>query len=273
MVVEWTPIPYSFHDNTNKKRMANQLVSEVQEVQRKAAAGDQNAQVIMNQRHWYSAMQERLRRALGGAADMTADLLGATSINTAVTQNWDQGMMLIRQISDGDPKTIAAIESFNEYMKKGGDRKKYATLSLPLLMQPNGKSYGTSAKQGMVMQAASDYFRGWTRGDAPKARTFAGNLIGAITDATIDVWAARSLQRLAKRLRIPPMAEGSVAGDIKKDGTAGSAFGYGQEIFQDAADQLNMRPDELQAVVWFIEKDRWGENQWTTAAARRLQRQ
>ena len=60
----------------------------------------------------------------------------------------------------------------------------------------------------------------------------------------------------------------------------GSEFGFGQKVFKDAAAKINgegrlqqafpevgeMGPDDLQAVAWFIEKENWTKNGWTTKA-------
>ena len=60
----------------------------------------------------------------------------------------------------------------------------------------------------------------------------------------------------------------------------GSEFGFGQEVFNEAASILNSQggikefnpelgdlgPDDLQAVVWFLEKEKWAKNGWTTKA-------
>jgi hypothetical protein len=57
-------------------------------------------------------------------------------------------------------------------------------------------------------------------------------------------------------------------------------FGFGQDAFREAADEINksgiikniapaisdLGPDDLQAVAWFIEKEKWTNNGWTTKA-------
>ncbi len=57
-------------------------------------------------------------------------------------------------------------------------------------------------------------------------------------------------------------------------------FGFGQDVFREAADEINksgmlknvapqigdLGPDDLQAVAWFIEKENWTKNGWTTKA-------
>ena len=37
----------------------------------------------------------------------------------------------------------------------------------------------------------------------------------------------------------------------------------GQIIMQRAAKKLDMNPDDLQAILWFAEKNKWDANGWT----------
>lgn len=116
-------------------------------------------------------------------------------------------------------------------------------------------------------------------GTAPKALNFSGNLIGFREKATIDVWAARLLQRLSGRVRIPSMAESSVSGKMLSTGETTQAFGFGQEVFKKAVKEIRIDPimskndllskindDDLQAIVWFLEKEVWTKGNWTSAA-------
>jgi hypothetical protein len=95
--------------------------------------------------------------------------------------------------------------------------------------------------------------------NAPKTPNFAGNLSGRTLQATIDVWAARFLRAVlyeGKKTpwRIQPKAESAVTNED---------FAIGQIIFERAAKKLKMNPDDLQAVLWFAEKDRWDKMGWT----------
>jgi hypothetical protein len=95
--------------------------------------------------------------------------------------------------------------------------------------------------------------------NAPKTPNFAGNLSGRTLQATIDVWAARFLRAVlyeGKKIpwRIQPKAESAVTNED---------FAIGQIIFERAAKKLKMNPDDLQAVLWFAEKDRWDKMGWT----------
>lgn len=269
--IEWKPIPYTFHQDKDGKssqktkpqrvkRIANKLVAEVRNVQKRADEGDPNAKTIIRATGWYTNMRTRLRQEFGGAADAVADLLGATSPNTPVKTNWNFTMKIVEQISKG--KAEGPLKEFIEHLESGGTPDNYEG---PLLLQPSGKKYGINSKG--VLQAVSNVWRSVRGGMAPKARNFTKNLIGSSDEATIDVWAARILQRLSGGKRIPPRAEGAVAGTHSKvagqEHIVGSMFGFGQDVFREAAEQLEIAPHELQALAWFLEKDIWAANDWT----------
>jgi hypothetical protein len=124
------------------------------------------------------------------------------------------------------------------------------------------------------MIAMLDLWRQVQAGQAPKARNFALNLVGQSLKATIDVWAARFLQRTAGLERIPTVAEGGVSGNVLADTSrVGGQFGYGQEVFESAVQKLrksgiedfkDITAPDLQAIVWFLEKEIWAENNWTS---------
>jgi hypothetical protein len=186
----------------------------------------------------------------------------------------------------GEKPTQAAIQRKPEYVSKLTALKEARELPDDLLpRQENGKKYGFNG--GNVVRAMVGLWRTvreqntllGTTAQAPKALNFSGNLIGFRSRATIDVWAARMLQRLAALLRIPSMAETGVAGDMLPDGSTTGQFGFGQDVFAEAAQrirndaELNQNPqlaqlndDDLQALVWFIEKELWTINNWTSVA-------
>ena len=145
--------------------------------------------------------------------------------------------------------------------------------------------------------AMADRWRDVEEGSAPKARNFSGNLGGATDAATIDVWAARHLQRMLNRQRLPPPIEGGVKGKMMNTPPdnvvgemgpmpatlrAGGEFGFGQDVFENLANRINKTgllnpyleqlgytnatPMDLQALAWFLEKEHWTKNNWTTAA-------
>ena len=144
----------------------------------------------------------------------------------------------------------------------------------------NGKRYGINTNN--VLSALGDLWRVVEKDTAPKARNFSGNLIGFRTGATIDVWAARLLRRLANEViskgdfpRVPPPAEKGVGGKHLTQDSIGGEFGFGQAVFNKASEMLRrsgveeykaIGDDDLQAIVWFLEKELWTKNNWTTVA-------
>ena len=118
----------------------------------------------------------------------------------------------------------------------------------------NGKLYGANSN-AVLKVLAGVWFE---EADAPKTPQFAMNLYGTSLRATIDVWAARTLRRIfyegTDRWRIQPESE---------TGVNNLDFALGQMVFARAAERLGMNPDDLQALIWFAEKDGWARNGWT----------
>lgn len=332
VIYEYRKTPYDFNTDKEGKAltpgtpeyrrrvnaMARGMVEEVRRVLRRAQAGDKNAQNILAQASWYKTMRSRLRQEFGGLGDLFADLLGATSPNTPVRDNWSNAVDALRRASRGDfdalmPQWEAWADRideleldfrawFNERLAEGLTKKAIKALpeykakldalkearKLPDNLLPTkegGKKYGFNGRNVVralvdlwraVKNADSDIARG---GTAPKALNFSGNLIGFRERATIDVWAARMLQRLAGGQRIPSMAETAVSGEMREDGTTTLQFGFGQDVFSEAVKRIradeelkadktlaDINDDDLQAVVWFVEKELWTVNNWTNAA-------
>ena len=141
-----------------------------------------------------------------------------------------------------------------------------------LIRKASGEMFG--ANSPAATEALLDMFRQIKVGSSPKTINFTGNLIGYGNDATIDVWAARYLRKISGRDRIPPPAEPGVTGKHLTGSTLdnpriGQEFAFGQTVFKDAVDKINadgtiksfdaslgdIGPDDLQAVVWFLEKE------------------
>ena len=292
--VEAKKIPYNFHTPPGKMSkdrwgatMASRVVDEVQQIVDRAAAGDQAAMDILAEANWYRSMRDRLRAEFGGIGDVFADLLGATSAQTGVEQNFDNAIEILRRFSRGE--FDAELAAYEARLKSGQpvDSKTLNTMfkqgDFPLITKATGQLF--NANSPAATGALLDLFRAVKAGDAPKTPNFTGNLIGLTNEATIDVWAARMLRRLSGQPTIPPPAEKGVAGkhlvgsDIYNP-RVGSEFGFGQTVFRDAANQINQSgivknimpdlgdigPDDLQAVAWFIEKERWTRKGWTTKA-------
>ena len=228
---------------------------------------------------WYSRMRVKLKKALGDRFKLFTHLLGATSAQTPVETNFIYSMEMLTKFENGDydsniksylelrsisPENLRSeIESRGfasaSKLKKANTLAKLTRLWLDhykvLPTRDNGKLYGANSLP--ALKAVTDT---WLEGKlTPKTPQFAMNLNGDSLEATIDVWAARTLRRIlwgdrVENWRIQPKAE---------TGVSNEDFALGQIIFKEAAKTLDMSPDDLQALVWFGEKDVWDKNGWT----------
>ncbi len=304
VTVKWSQPAYAFHlpdayQGSSKKpkpdevaahrgKLVNRTVDDVNAVLKRAQSGDTAAVEIINQANWYRSMRTRLRKEFGGMGDVFADILGATSAQTNVQQNYENALLVLRRFTRGE--FDAEIAEYEKLIESGAPRDKtlYARDEDPndpfrLIRKASGELFNTNS--AAATEALLDMFRQVKKGKAPKTINFTGNLIGFGNEATIDVWAARYLRDAAGLPRIPPPAEKAVAGKHLTGSTIdnqriGSEFGFGQEVFNEAASILNSQggikefnpelgdlgPDDLQAVVWFLEKEKWAKNGWTTKA-------
>jgi hypothetical protein len=292
--VEPGKIPYDFHTPPEgvpkeawQAELSVRVMDEVQTVVDRAAAGDKAALGILAEASWYRTMRDRLRTEFGGIGDVFADVLGTTSAQTDVRQNFKNAVTVLSKFSRGDYDNALAAYEARIASGEPVDANTLTALDkageFDLIKSDAGALFNTNSPA--TMGALLDMFRSIKAGDSPKTPNFTGNLIGLTNEATIDVWAARMLRRLADLPRIPPPAEQSVAGSHLKGSTlfdpkVGSEFGFGQDVFREAADEINksgvikniapeigdLGPDDLQAVAWFIEKEKWTNSGWTSKA-------
>jgi len=273
----------------HKQNLVDVTVSDVANIVERAKNGDTAAIEIINQANWYRSMRTRLRQEFGGLADVFADIIGATSAQTNVQQNYDNALQVLRRFSRGEFDEEIAIYTARI---ESGDTLSSKELNIlhkdenspfKLITKASGALFNTNSPA--ATEALLDMFRQIKKDKAPKTINFTGNLIGFGNEATIDVWAARFLRDAAGLPRIPPPAEKAVSGkhltkSTFDDPQIGAEFGFGQEVFSEAAAELNasgiikevnpelgdIGPDDLQAVVWFLEKEKWTKNGWTTKA-------
>ena len=292
--VEPGKIPYDFHTPPEgvpkeawQAELSVRVMDEVQTVVDRAAAGDKAALDILAEASWYRTMRDRLRTEFGGIGDVFADVLGTTSAQTDVRQNFKNAVTVLSKFSRGDYDNALAAYEARIASGEPVDANTLTALDkageFDLIKSDAGALFNTNSPA--TMGALLDMFRSIKAGDSPKTPNFTGNLIGLTNEATIDVWAARMLRRLADLPRIPPPAEQGVAGSHLKGSTlfdpkVGSEFGFGQDVFREAADEINksgiikniapeigdLGPDDLQAVAWFIEKEKWTNSGWTSKA-------
>ena len=263
------PNPHSDAAKPWVNTMARRMTDEIVGIIHRARNGDKVAAGIIDHMAWYREVARRLRDEFGGFGDMFADLLGATSPNTGVRENFNYSVDLLRRFVRGD--FDKNLEAYSKAIDSGVGPTEFRKLhDSDLLRQFNGSQYGMNSVN--AAKALVGMWRAVKAGDAPKARNFALNLIGQSDKATIDVWAARFMQRLANYPRIPPRAETGVAGvHLADTDKVGGAFGFGQLVMDKAAAELRAKgiditaPD-LQAVAWFAEKELWTKKNWTSAA-------
>jgi hypothetical protein len=133
--------------------------------------------------------------------------------------------------------------------------KLYVVANDLLPRRSNGAKF--NANSGAVLKVIAGV---WLNNrESPKTPNFAGNLSGRTVQATIDIWAARYIRRMiyggeGVPWRIQPKSEVGVS---KED------FAFSQIVMERAARKLDMNPDDLQAILWFAEKDFWDKKKWT----------
>lgn len=232
-------------------------------------------------RKWYSEFSEQLKARFGDDARMFAELLAATSPKTSVETNFKFALDALEGFKSGRFKqNIKKFEQglsmmandkwlawYNRELNAGRISDPPAKPTPAAFMarwiethdikprQSNGKLFGINSIP--VLQVAA---RRWLeQNKGPKVANFVENLLGEGTEATIDLWADRTLRRLGysdfqERWRIMP---------VNKQGVSDEDFAFAQSIFRNAAGQLNMKPSELQAAVWFAEKQKWASEGWS----------
>jgi hypothetical protein len=302
--IRWEQPAYAFHNPPGEKlkgaagkaqRQAHQeklvdvTIDEVSAIVERAKSGDQAAIEIINQANWYRSMRTRLRKEFGGLADIFADIIGATSAQTNVQQNYENALQVLRRFTRGEfDEEIAIYQARIDAGKPMGSAElnalhKDENSPFRLITKASGALFNTNSPA--ATEALLNMFRQVKVGKAPKTINFTGNLIGFGNEATIDVWAARFLRDAADLPRIPPPAEKAVSGkhltgSTLEDPKIGAEFGFGQKVFSAAAKQINdsgiikeanpelgeIGADDLQAIVWFLEKEKWTKNGWTSKA-------
>lgn len=269
-----------------EQTMSDRTVQTIRDLADRVKQGDPAARAILDQANWYRSMRSRLREEFGGLGDVFADVLGTTSANTGVEMNWDNAIEVMRRYSRGE--FDKPIKMYEEMLEQGiTDRNmltgfhKDTKNDFELITKASGALFGMNSPA--TTKALLDMFR--VAEGAPKTPNFTGNLIGYTNAPTIDVWAARYLRRLAGKDRLPPPVEQGVTGSHLKGSTleepiVGGEFGFGQRVLSDATRRVNeegiisevdptlaaMNPDDLQAVAWFLEKELWTKNGWTSKA-------
>lgn len=228
---------------------------------------------------WYSEFVPILKKEFGEDTALMAELLAATSprmtpdINYAMAVDALEGFKsgrfddMVTKYQEGLGKI--ADGSWNEWyaqrLAEGKVAKPPAKASAATFlaewidahnlwpMQSNGKKFGMHSIP--VLQVLA---RQWLGKTGLKTQNFVKNLAGIGHEATIDLWADRTMRRIGyegeKRWRILPK---NTLGVTDKD------FLFSQKAFRRAAEMLDMQPDDLQGALWFAEKKLWADKGWS----------
>jgi len=232
-------------------------------------------------RKWYSEFTPLMKKEFGKDADLMAELLAATSPQTNAETNFGYAFDALTSLRDGRfdkiiPKFEEGLRMLDEgswhtwYSKQLASGKAPVTSAEPTAAafiahwvnthdlkpkQSNGSLYGTHSLP--VLQVLARRWLTLNRG--PKTLNFVKNLLGTGHEATIDLWADRTMRRLGyegskERWRILPE---------NATGVSDADFAFAQKVFRAAAKQLGMRPDSLQGALWFAEKQHWANQGWS----------
>ena len=287
-------VPYDFEGGPNLKAektpgdkvaaMADKIVAEVH--------AKENTPEFRDGLSWYSDFVPKLKNWFGEHSQIFAELLAATSPQTRVTANFgyavkayegwlrgeysDQLTKLnegLSKVDDGSIKswykkvtpkeTQIEDPTPSQYIGAWIDEHKLVPTQWgrETVNPITGKETPREVKFGLHgLPVLKVLARKWLdEHPGQKVTNFVKNLTGEGHEATIDVWAARLLRRLAydtgkKPWRIAPAQEGGVN---KPD------FDFGQAAFRQAGKTLGIKPDALQAALWFAEKKLWAQNRWS----------
>jgi len=225
---------------------------------------------------WYSTARGRLKKLFGDDSKFFAELLGATSARTPVETNFRFALDAYNRFKQGEYNDILAKYREGKQAFDAGEIQDYVKATKNedptrgqfldwwvekhdlIPTQSTGKKFAANSRA--VLRVLDGSWQSEVKG--PKTPNFAGNLTGQTFEATVDVWAARALHRLAnlgneKRWRILPENE---------TGVTDADFYLGQATYRAAAEKLGIKPDALQAVLWFAEKKHWEDRGWTRGA-------
>jgi hypothetical protein len=223
---------------------------------------------------WYSEFVPMLKKTFGADAGIMAELLAATSPQNAPEANYAYAVDALHGIKSGRfdkqrtkyEEGLAKLDdgTWQTWAKRNGlgpEPTPAAYLAEWVdkydlkPRQSNGQLYGISSVP--VLQVLARRWLANTSG--PKTQNFVRNLLGTGHEATIDLWADRTMRRVgysgfADRWRILPK---------NAMGVTDADFEFSQKAFREAAKQLGMKPDALQGALWFAEKQHWADNGWS----------
>lgn len=235
---------------------------------------------------WYDDFTPLLKARYGEDAPIFAELLAATSPNTtpkvnyqfaeAAFKRWKNGDFdqLISKYEEGLEKLATGkLEAQYKREVKAADRPQNITEPalmawwikkhdlLPKQVERMTKEGPKSVKFGMHSEAVLKVItRRWlNQTQGPKTQNFVRNLLGESDQATIDLWAARTMREAGykgfqDRWRILPQ---------NSKGVSDADFSFSQKAFEAAAKRVGLKASQLQGALWFIEKMEWARKGWS----------
>lgn len=229
---------------------------------------------------WYDKFTPMLKKEFGTDADLMAELLAATSPQTNVETNFAYALDALESFKSG--RFTKIMDKFNQGLDMLNDGRWEAWYNrennagkipnppkepTPAAFlehwifkhglkptQTNGKLYGQHSLP--VLQVFARKWLDTNKG--PKTANFVENLLGKSHEATIDLWADRTMRRIGyagqDRWRILPK---------NATGVSDADFAFSQKAFRRAAEMLGIKPSALQGGLWFAEKQLWSDNGWS----------
>ena len=186
---------------------------------------------VMAGKGWYKRMTPLLKHFFGDDAELFTNLLAATSPRQKPTQNFKDALQAYTRYKLGH---------FDDIIKKYKETGKIEDWMKPRQLN--------DAKMSLNSDAVLKVLSGKWKSSGPKTPNFNTNLLGTGHEATIDIWAHRTLSRLA-----------GWKGKVSNSAIDNLEFALGQHAFRHAADKLGIDPDDLQAVAWYGEQKLYGE--------------
>jgi hypothetical protein len=263
---------------------------------------------------WYKDLHIKMRNIFGSRTNFFGRLIGATSAQTDVKNNYKYAIGALKGYSNGAydsyveeyKEFIDRVEQFeneeelnqffNEWKGRAINTAKNlgqktgifnpepdpkdinATKRKLLNMWPKAnvlyRTDNPSLRYGINSPATAKVLAGiWLKQtQQTKTNNFYKNVVGLTTNPTIDVWAARTIRRMIykgniDRYRIPERAEAGVSESTIVNKGNISDYRLAEEVIINASEKLGIDPDDLQAYLWFAEKDLWMKEGWSKGTA------
>ena len=226
---------------------------------------------------WYSKTKDAIQKKFGSNANLFIELLGVTSPQASPKANFQKASEAIQMYSQGyfdtalenyNTKVQEIIEKFDSGKLGNPDLVKTRNKMISMIKQAsensgitkmNGMKFGITGTTGAITRVL--YGNWMSNSPGLKTKQFTENLSGRNKRATIDVWAARNLKRLLYADSGLPWR----ARSFQENGVSPKDFAFAQSVYARAAEKLGVNIDDLQAAMWFIEKQFWFDNNYDSS--------